>query len=126
MSKSTVITYPKGFPQMLKMSDADFANELTFLAAAKLYELGRISSGNAAKLAGPYWVQVSGAAHARAQKMSLDLVSLRLVDYAEAQIRHPLLAPHPVGSPTHGGPYSSSSRTMSSGTSISSGVRLPW
>jgi predicted HTH domain antitoxin len=52
MSKSAVITYPEGFPQMLKMSDADFASELTFLAAAKLYELGHISSGNGARLAG--------------------------------------------------------------------------
>ena len=50
--KSAVVTYPEGFPQMLKMSDAEFAEELGFLAAAKLYELGRLSSGKAAKLAG--------------------------------------------------------------------------
>jgi hypothetical protein len=29
------------------MSDAEFVDELGFLAAAKLYELGRISSGTA-------------------------------------------------------------------------------
>lgn len=50
--KTAVITYPEGFPQMLKMSDAEFAGELSFLAAAKLYELGRVSSGKAARLAG--------------------------------------------------------------------------
>ena len=47
-----VLAYPKGFPQMLKMSDAAFVDELHFMAAAKLYELGRISSGKAARLAG--------------------------------------------------------------------------
>ena len=34
------------------MSDTEFAEELRFLAAAKLYELGRLSSGKAAQLAG--------------------------------------------------------------------------
>jgi predicted HTH domain antitoxin len=52
MFKTAVITYPEGFPQMLKMSDAEFAGELSLLAAAKLYELGRVSSGKAARLAG--------------------------------------------------------------------------
>jgi predicted HTH domain antitoxin len=34
------------------MSDAAFVDELCFMATAKLYELGRISSGQAARLAG--------------------------------------------------------------------------
>lgn len=46
------ITYPDGFPQMLKMSEREFVAELTFLAAAKLFELGRLTSGKAARLAG--------------------------------------------------------------------------
>ena len=50
--KEALITYPDGFPQILKMSDSEFAKELRFLAAAKLYELGRLSSGKAAELAG--------------------------------------------------------------------------
>ena len=50
--KQATITYPHGFPQMLKMSEQEFVSELQFLAAAKLYELGRLSSGNAAQLAG--------------------------------------------------------------------------
>ncbi len=49
--KQAVITYPSGFPQILKMSDDEFVGELQFLAAAKLYELGRLSSGKAARLA---------------------------------------------------------------------------
>ena len=46
------ITYPQGFPQMMKMSDGEFIEELRFLAAAKLYELGRLTAGKAAQLTG--------------------------------------------------------------------------
>lgn len=52
MMKEAVFTYPEGFPQILKMSDTEFAEELRFLAAAKLFELGRLSLGKAAQLAG--------------------------------------------------------------------------
>lgn len=52
MAKEAILTYPEGFPQLLKMSDTEFAEEVRFLAAAKLYELGRLSSGKAAQLAG--------------------------------------------------------------------------
>jgi predicted HTH domain antitoxin len=50
--KQAVIPYPAGLPQILKLSDSEFALELRFLAAAKLFELGRLSSGKAARLAG--------------------------------------------------------------------------
>jgi predicted HTH domain antitoxin len=50
--KQAVISYPDGLPQSMKLSDPEFAAELAFLAAAKLYELGRLSSGKAAGLAG--------------------------------------------------------------------------
>jgi predicted HTH domain antitoxin len=50
--KQAVISYPAGLPQILKLSDSEFAREVRFLAAAKLYELGRLSSGKAARLAG--------------------------------------------------------------------------
>ncbi len=52
MTKSAVMAYPEGLSQLLKMSDAEFGQELSFLAAAKLYELGRLSAGKAATLAG--------------------------------------------------------------------------
>jgi predicted HTH domain antitoxin len=51
-TKQAVIEYPSGLPQILKLSDSEFARELPLLAAAKLYEMGRLSSGKAARLAG--------------------------------------------------------------------------
>lgn len=50
--KQAVVSYPAGIPQILKLSDREFAREMSFLAAAKLYELGRLSAGKAAELAG--------------------------------------------------------------------------
>jgi predicted HTH domain antitoxin len=50
--KTTTLTYPEGLPQALKVSDEAFASELRLLAAAKLFELGRVSSGVAAEIAG--------------------------------------------------------------------------
>ena len=50
--KTVTIPYPEGLPQTLKLSDSEFAKEVRFLAAAKLYEIGKISSGKAAKIAG--------------------------------------------------------------------------
>jgi predicted HTH domain antitoxin len=49
--RETVLRYPDGLPQSLKLSDREFAEEVRFLAAAKLYELGRLSSGRAAQFA---------------------------------------------------------------------------
>jgi predicted HTH domain antitoxin len=51
MSRLT-LEYPPGLPQALKLSDQEFGEELCFLAAVKLYELGKLSAGTAAQLAG--------------------------------------------------------------------------
>jgi predicted HTH domain antitoxin len=61
MMKEANVPYPSGVPQILKMSDAEFARELRFLAAVKLYELGRLSSGKAAQLAGMARVEFLGS-----------------------------------------------------------------
>jgi predicted HTH domain antitoxin len=50
--KPLVIEYPEELPGLLKMTEEQFAAEVRFLAAAKLFELGRLSSGKAAAMAG--------------------------------------------------------------------------
>lgn len=52
MEKQAVISYPAGLPQTMKLSDEQFGETIGFWAAAKLYELGRLSAGKAASLAG--------------------------------------------------------------------------
>jgi predicted HTH domain antitoxin len=51
-TRQAVIEYPTGLPELLKLSDQEFIRELSFLAAAKLFETGRLTSGKAARLAG--------------------------------------------------------------------------
>lgn len=51
-TKQAVVTYPADIPQILRLSDSEFARELRFLAAAKLYEVGHLTAGKAASLAG--------------------------------------------------------------------------
>ncbi len=46
------IRIPEGIPLALKISQKIIGRELLMLAAVKLYELGRLSSGAAASLAG--------------------------------------------------------------------------
>lgn len=46
------IPIPEGLPQSLKMSNDEFAREARMLLAAKLYELGRVTAGIAAQIAG--------------------------------------------------------------------------
>jgi predicted HTH domain antitoxin len=44
------INYPESLAFSLKMGDQEFRNEMKTLSLVKLYELGKISSGLAAKL----------------------------------------------------------------------------
>ena len=46
------IPIPEGLPQALKMSEPEFAREARLLLAAKLYEIGKVSAGLAAQIAG--------------------------------------------------------------------------
>ena len=50
--RQIVVKVPEQVLLAEKMDEADFARELCTLAALKLYELGRLSSGRAAELAG--------------------------------------------------------------------------
>ena len=49
MSQQLTIEYEDDLLATLGLSARDFANEARFLLAAKLYELGKVSSGHAAK-----------------------------------------------------------------------------
>lgn len=51
-TKALKITYPDDLPEALGETPEELEQELRFLVAAKLYEMGRISSGRAAELAG--------------------------------------------------------------------------
>ena len=46
------IPYPEELPEAMDQSPDEFERELRFLVAAKLYEVGRITSGRAADVAG--------------------------------------------------------------------------
>jgi predicted HTH domain antitoxin len=51
-TRQVVIDIPEKVLLAEKTDEVAFANELRLLAAIKLYELGRLSSGRAAELAG--------------------------------------------------------------------------
>jgi predicted HTH domain antitoxin len=51
-TKTLKIPYPDDLPKTLGTTTEEFEQEIRFLVAAKLYELGHISSGRAADLAG--------------------------------------------------------------------------
>ena len=52
MSQQMTIEYEDDLLVTLGLSPRDFANQAKFLLAAKLYELGKVSSGHAAKFCG--------------------------------------------------------------------------
>ena len=51
-TKTLKIKYPDDLPNTLGTTTEEFEQEIRFLVAAKLYEMGHISSGRAAELAG--------------------------------------------------------------------------
>lgn len=52
MSQQLIIDYEEDLLATLRLSPSGFANEAKFLLAAKMYELGKVSSGQAAKFCG--------------------------------------------------------------------------
>ncbi len=50
--KTATIDYPNEVRLSLGLTDEQFVNEIRMMAAIKLFELGRLSSGHAAELAG--------------------------------------------------------------------------
>lgn len=51
-TRQVIIEVPEKILLAEKTDEASFARELAILAAVKLYEMGRLSSGRAAELAG--------------------------------------------------------------------------
>lgn len=52
MERQLVISYPESLANTLKLGDAEFEREMRTISLLKLYELGKISSGMAAKILG--------------------------------------------------------------------------
>jgi len=50
MKQSISINYPESLAFSLKMDDKEFKHEIKTISLVKLYEMGKISSGNAAEL----------------------------------------------------------------------------
>jgi predicted HTH domain antitoxin len=50
--KQMTISYPETMPTALNVSQEDFEAEARMALATKLYEMGRLTSGQAAELAG--------------------------------------------------------------------------
>ncbi|MEM9595482.1 MAG: UPF0175 family protein [Acidobacteriota bacterium] len=49
--KHAVIPYPDDLPELLDVEEPSFGDALAFLAAAKLFEIGRLTAEQAASLA---------------------------------------------------------------------------
>jgi len=52
MQKAIQITYPESLANSMRMSNEDFKREIKISALVKLFEIGKISSGTAAKALG--------------------------------------------------------------------------
>ena len=52
MSKTLTVEYPDTLPDTLNMSQSEFEREARLAMAAKLFETGKLSSGQAARLVG--------------------------------------------------------------------------
>jgi predicted HTH domain antitoxin len=52
MSRTLTVEYPDLLPDSLNMSRSEFEQDARMALAAKLYELGRLSSAEAARIAG--------------------------------------------------------------------------
>lgn len=52
MERFIAVTYPESLANSLKLADKEFEKEIKTISLIKLYELGKISSGTAAKILG--------------------------------------------------------------------------
>ena len=52
MEKQLSINYPQSLAKFLNLPDREFEHEMKIVSLVKLYELGKLSSGRAAKILG--------------------------------------------------------------------------
>jgi len=52
MERIIQVSYPESLAHYLRLVDTDFKNEIKTVSLIKLYEIGKISSGTAAKILG--------------------------------------------------------------------------
>ena len=57
MNNSLIVEYPDSLPDVLHMSRGEFEREARLAMGAKLFESGKLTSGQAARLAGLHKVQ---------------------------------------------------------------------
>ena len=81
MQNTLTIEYTDELLFALGVSDEEFSEEAKFLLAAKLFELGKISSGQAAKLAGKSRVEFLS---------SLSRLGVAMSNLTEADIKNEL------------------------------------
>ena len=55
--KESAVAYPAGLETAARMTEEEFQRNLRLMAALKMFELGKLSSGKAAELAGMSRVQ---------------------------------------------------------------------
>ncbi|MGI8670376.1 MAG: UPF0175 family protein [Aridibacter sp.] len=79
MSNTLTIEYTDDVLFSMGLTNKEFSKEAKFLLAAKLYELGRLSSGKAAKLADMERVEFLFSL----SKLGVSLSNLRLADLAD-------------------------------------------
>jgi len=71
------VEYPESFPDMLQESRSEFEREAKLAMAMKLFEMKRLSSGQAAKLVGMERVSFL---------LSLHLYGVAMIDISESEL----------------------------------------
>jgi len=77
MATQIVVDYPESLPDVLRQTRSDFEQDAKLAMAAKLFELGRLPSGMAAKMVGMSRVSFL---------LSLHRFGVAMVDLDEAEL----------------------------------------
>ena len=77
MATQIVVDYPESLPDVLRQTRSDFEQDAKTAMAAKLFELGRLSSGMAAQMIGTSRVSFL---------LSLHRFGVAMVDLDEAEL----------------------------------------